>query len=116
MKALVSADYRCGLDGNFDGPELNDWRTHVSSDLGRLKRQFAKVAVREVGKLMAVRFSDRGTWAIIAHPLWDPDRPIGLLAEAIAALETERSAFTIVDSFNLSRRPITIREAVQGGA
>jgi hypothetical protein len=115
LKALASKEYACGMDGRFEGPELQDWRTQVDNDLVRIRRQFAKAIVRDAGGLKAVRFADKGPWAIVAHPLWDPERPAGLLADAITVLESERVGFMIVDSFNLARRPVTVREAVQGG-
>jgi len=116
LKALASANYTCGLDGNFSGPELMDWSRHVDTELFGIKRQFAKAIVRDAGPLKAIRFDERGSWAIIAHPLWDPERPTDLLAAAVDTLLSEKLPFVIVDSFNLSRRPVTVREAAQGGA
>lgn len=116
LKAFESSDYTCGLDGRFDGPELSDWHGHVGIELEKICRQFSSAVVRDFGPLKAVRFRDRAPWAIVAHPLWDPERPTGLLLQAVENLSASGEAFVIVDSFNLSRRPVTIREATLGGA
>ena len=110
LKAMQDASYSCGLDRNFDGVELRNWRALVAGDVARLQRQFSRVQVRDLGLLRAARFDGARRWAIVAHPLWSPDTPTGILADAIAALGGE--PYVIVDSFNLARRPVAIRRAI----
>lgn len=110
LEALADHSFRCGLDGRFDGLSLRMWRTLVDRDIIRLRRQFRATEVRDVGPLKAVQF-ERGTrWGIIGHPLWDADLLDGCLGAAAAALGDE--PFTVIDSFNLARRPVTIRRAL----
>ena len=116
LKALASPNYQCGLDGNFVGPELADWKQLVEADLVGVSRRFNKAIVRDVGSLRAVKFDQNGAWGLIAHPLWEKKDPSGLLAAAAGVLLSEGVPFMIVDSFNLTRRPVTVREALRGGS
>jgi hypothetical protein len=68
---------------------------------------------KQLGPLWAVRFDGSAKWAVIAHPLWDSASPSGLLLDAVNDLRGE--PFVIVDSFNLARRPVTIRRAILEG-
>ena len=43
-----------------------------------------------------------GLQVIVVQPLWDTDRPRGILAEARAAAEAEKVLY--LDTFNLLRR------------
>jgi hypothetical protein len=110
LEALNREDFRCGLDGRFEGLALRMWPQLVERDLRRLQRQFSTTEVREIGSLRAVRFERSTRWGVIGHPLWDPETLDGLLGEAVARLGGQ--PFTIIDSFNLARRPVTIRRAL----
>jgi hypothetical protein len=113
LQVLADANYRCGLDGNFVGHALSTWPELVERDIWRIQRQFARVETRSLGRLWAVRFDGAGRWAIVAHPLWDPAAIDGVLLDSARALEG--APFVVVDSFNLARRPVTIRRAVMEG-
>jgi len=110
LEALAREDFRCGLDGRFDGLALRMWPTLVERDIRRLRRQFTGTQIRQVGSLWAVRFESDTRWGLIGHPLWDAEALDGSLGEAALALGDE--AFTVIDSFNLARRPVTIRRAL----
>ena len=86
----------------------------VERDVWRLERQFTRMQSKQVGSLWAVRFDGSPKWALIAHPLWDAAGPTGLLLDSANALGSD--PFVIVDSFNLARRPVTIRRAILEGA
>lgn len=113
LHALADGGYPCGLDGDFRSPALRAWRALVERDVWRLERQFGRLKSRQLGSLWAVKFDGSPKWAVIAHPLWDANRPSGLLLEALNALGGD--PFVIVDSFNLARRPVTIRRAILEG-
>ncbi len=68
--------------------------------------------MRSAGELRALRFRPSSPWAIVAHPLWNAQNPHGRLASAIKDMDGE--AFVVIDSFNLARRPVTIRGALLG--
>jgi hypothetical protein len=113
LHALGDDRFRCGLDGDFSSSALRAWPALVERDVWRLERQFARMQSKKVGSLWAVRFDGSPRWAIIAHPLWDPASSSGLLLDAANALDGE--PYVVVDSFNLARRPVTIRRAVLDG-
>jgi DEAD/DEAH box helicase domain-containing protein len=113
LHALADAEYGCGLDGEFQSPALRAWPALVEKDVWRLERQFARMQSRNLGSLWAVRFDGSPKWAIVAHPLWSPTHPSGSLIDAIDDLGGD--PFVIVDSFNLARRPVTIRRAILEG-
>lgn len=110
LNALHDGGFRCGLDGDFSGPALRTWAALVEQDVWRLERQFGRLQKKRAGALWALRFVDSTRWALIAHPLWDPSGSSGLLLDAINELGDE--PFSIVDSFNLARRPVSIRRAL----
>jgi DEAD/DEAH box helicase domain-containing protein len=110
LEALARQDFRCGLDGRFEGLALRMWPTLVERDIERVRRQFNETVLRRAGLLWAIRFGRDTRWALVAHPLWDREELDRCLGDAVAALNDE--PFTIIDSFNLARRPITIRRAL----
>lgn len=113
LHALHDATFQCGLDGRFDTVALRTWPDLVAADVQRLKRQFPQAKVRQEGPVWAVKFDGASKWAVIAHPLWDPDEPSGCLLDAVRAFD---GALVIVDSFNFSRRGGAIRRAILDGA
>ncbi|WP_438018614.1 DEAD/DEAH box helicase [Sorangium sp. So ce315] len=113
LHTLADSGYRCGLDGDFGSPALRAWPALVERDVWRLERQFGRMQSRQLGPLWAVRFDGSPKWAVIAHPLWDSVSPSGLLLDAVNGLGGQ--AFVVVDSFNLARRPVTIRRAILEG-
>jgi hypothetical protein len=111
LSALADPDFACGLDGHFTAaPYLRTWTENVDRDVTRIKREFPNVESREYAGLRALRFDKTSRWALVAHPLWDTHTPKGILADAVTKLS--REPFAIVDSFNLSRRPVAIRSAL----
>jgi len=114
LDTFANANSACGLDGNFGTPALQEWSALVERDVWRLEHQFTRLQSRQVGVLWAVRFDGSPKWALIAHPLWDASGPTGILLDAVNTLGND--PFVIVDSFNLARRPVTIRRAILEGA
>ena len=114
LQALADPGYQCGLDGDFESPALRTWSELVEKDVWRLERQFGRMQSRRLGSLWAAKFDGSPKWAIIAHPLWDSTSPSGMLLDAANELGDE--PFVVVDSFNLARRPVTIRRAILEGA
>lgn len=113
LQVLDDAAYRCGLDGDFTRHALRTWPEVVRRDVRRLERQFAGLQTRPLGRLWGIKFDGATRWAIVGHPLWDPTAIEGVLLAAAEALAGQ--PFVVVDSFNLARRPVTIRRAVMEG-
>ena len=108
LSALLRPDYMCGLDGTFASDfALRTWKTNVALDAQRVLLEFPKTELKAAGELTALRFDKASPWAIVAHPLWNPEVPGDVLKEALEVFDGELCQ--IVDSFNLARRPVTLR-------
>lgn len=113
LNAMADPLYQCGLDGDYSSVALRSWRDLVAKDVKRVQRQFSRVTARALGPTWAIKFDGAPAWAVIGHPLWDASNPIGVLATVLKELGTDD--FVVVDSFNIARRPITIRRAMLEG-
>ncbi len=112
LRTLVDPTFSCGLDRRFDSaPELQDWLTVAEGHARGMARQFGRDGgeVSAIGGLPAFRFDrNRDDWALVVHPLWSRDSPEGLLDEAMEAFRGRH--LSLVDTFNLARRPVFVRE------
>jgi DEAD/DEAH box helicase domain-containing protein len=103
LRILFKSNYRAGLDGNFDFPELQNWfqaavihRDNFINVFDNLQpREFSGLPGFEVGNLRV----------IITHSLWDIKNPQGILAQAVASALSGGFQVNYLDTFNLSRRP-----------
>lgn len=98
LRFLYSAAYRCGVDGNFESPELIDWPVTAV----RLRDSFCQSFSAEAcdyAMLPGLRVGVHEV--IVTHPLWDTHAPQGVLAQAVAAANGEPR---FLDTFNLLRR------------
>ncbi len=114
IETLRSAAFTCGLDGNLDGHYgIRTWGKLVKQDCARALLQFPGSDSRSLrgGKIHAIKFAGASRWAIVGHPLWEFDNPTGMLLEAADELGGNP---IVVDSFNLARRPVLVRQAVIG--
>lgn len=107
---LNNASWRCGLDGNFKGAGLTGWpdlARGYAQDMGR----FSEVEMRDVAGLTAFRFAETTQWNVIVHPLWDADMLEGIVGAAADEIEeTTGSLPTFVDTFELARRLVRVRQ------
>ena len=100
LLALQSVGFRCGLDGDFSGPDLDGWVDKATILRNSFSTSFP-VQARDFGPLPGLEVKDRKV--LVTHPLWDLSRPVGLLAEAMAACG--QANLLTLDTFNLLRRP-----------
>lgn len=113
LRTLVEPGFTCGLDGRFSGtPEIADWPELARRSAEQMARRFGRDGgeVTTIGSLPAFRFDRaRDDWALVVHPLWNRTDPLdGLLAEALGAFRGRH--IEPVDTFNLVRRPVLVRE------
>jgi ATP-dependent helicase YprA (DUF1998 family) len=104
-RALIDPDYTAGADGNFNAPELTDWRLMVEEALVRVARGSSDLEVITGSALPAVRLTRPGGNAVIAihHPFWRVEGTISPLIEQMYALHP--GPVRLIDSFELARRP-----------
>lgn len=101
LRVLASSDFRCGLDGIFTAPDLEDWMQAARDLRDTFCQSFRGCVPRDFGPLPGVELGARRV--IITHPLWDQARPSGYLAEAIAAVDIDTPP-RFLDTFNILRR------------
>ncbi|MEG3939794.1 DEAD/DEAH box helicase [Microcoleus sp. S36b_A3] len=104
LRGLASSDFRCGLDGNFSTPDLEDWVLKATALRDTFCASFS-CSAQQFGPLPGLIVGDISV--IIIHPLWNIDCRQGLLNEAkkAAATVAEADRILYLDTFNLLRRP-----------
>lgn len=123
LRILKHHDYLCGLDGNFNYPELiygdsKDWIDFAFKEAENYAISF-NGNVNQYGQLPCI--STRTEDVIVIHPLWDINKPIGILHESILALKSSsghigsKSTPKYIDTFNLLRRPSWCHKMIEGG-
>jgi hypothetical protein len=100
LKCLYSPSYRCGLDNNFNTPELSRWlesatilRDNFSEFFGYQPETFG----------ILPGFSSNERRFLVVHPLWDLNTPGDVLNQAKA--EADDRIVGYVNTYNLLRRP-----------
>jgi hypothetical protein len=110
LQILNDASWRCGLDGHFEGPALRDWQNlarRYAQDMGR----FSDVEICEVAGLVAFRLEPtKPRWALVVHPLWDFASLEGVIGRAYDELDGPGASITPVDTFDLARRLVKVRQ------
>lgn len=113
MRVLNDSTYKCGADGNFSQfIELNGWLEFATDLRNGFSESFGMRTVDEVQDLPIIKWHARDKNVImIVHPFWDMKN----MREAnwIAEIKNELDEYTrsrggklsIVDTFNLHRRP-----------
>jgi DEAD/DEAH box helicase domain-containing protein len=102
LRVLVSDTFQCGLNGNFSNPDLEGWLQTATQLRDTFCTSFSSCHPREFGSLSGFEIGSKQV--IIVHPLWNLKNPSGLLADAIAAEQTD-TPIRYLDTFNLRRRP-----------
>jgi DEAD/DEAH box helicase domain-containing protein len=111
LRTFIDPGFACGLDGDFVVPELRDWNRLAQLGADEMARRFGRGGgeVATIGALPAFRFNrSQDDWALVVHPLWSRDAHDGLLADSVAAFRGRQ--LELVDTFNLARRPVRVRE------
>lgn len=107
LRILGDENYRCGLDGRFDTPELSDWPKHARRARDSFAKDFGCTPL-EYGEgtttLPGMELKDRKI--IIVHPLWRTDAHMSdIVADAAAFAHVGGGKLYFLDTFNLARRP-----------
>ncbi len=105
LKTLQCPNYRVGLDGDFEAPELHGWPDSAGILRDSLVAHFNDYKPETWADVPGFTVGQRRI--LVVHPLWDTRRPAGLLADAIVAAGGD--VFRYIDTFNLLRRPAYCR-------
>ena len=108
LHQCLDADFSCGLDSRFDACYgLADWPTLAERYADKMRQLGSSTEIRQTNSgLWAFRLSQRHPWVLIVHPLWDVERPVGILARALDELGHQTLK---VDTFELARRSWKVR-------
>ena len=99
LNMLQDPEYKCGLDGQFNTPELDGWLDSASELCKNFASQFNFVT-KTWGGLPGFEVGSKRV--IIVHPLWDKKNRSDIVAEAEA---NAGGHVAFLDTFNLLRRP-----------
>lgn len=113
MRVFSDHTYTCGADGNFNQYiELNNWLSFATGLRDSFASSFGFMYLEDVRGLPIIKWGARQLNVImIVHPFWDMKniRVANWLAEIRAEMEdyvnSRNGRLSIVDSFNLHRRP-----------
>ncbi len=112
FRLMVDANYTVGIDGNFNYPELQDWKSLTTSLLITLKQSFGmNCEIHDEGILPYMKFDD-DEFVFAIHPLWTADNFNILLSRAIRNAGARRERVVTIDTFNLVRRIGTCYEYI----
>lgn len=101
LRILSESAHLCGIDGNFDFPELSGFLESSAALRTNFCQSFQSCEPAEFGSLHGWRVGGRNV--IVIHPLWSTARPGGMLAEALSLISQDDNV-RMVDTFNLYRR------------
>ena len=127
LKSMLDADFKCGLDADFDHPGLIDWLELATKQAEIMVARFGSptndLRFFADGNVPAFRIdlgqNLKSPWILVAHPLWDWDTTNDILDGTIlSAAEEEASedgdgVVLCWDTFNLTRRQVLVREEIR---
>ena len=113
MRVMSDASYVCGANGNFaQYIEIRDWLAYATGLRNSFAQSFGFTHLTEVNGLPVIKFGrNQKNVIMIVHPFWDLRniRVANWLAELKAEIDEYTSSrngkISIVDTFNLHRRP-----------
>ncbi|NJL89202.1 MAG: DEAD/DEAH box helicase [Coleofasciculaceae cyanobacterium SM2_1_6] len=103
LRVLAKDNFSCGLDGSFDTPDLDGWLDTATKLRDTFCSSFSYCSPQQFGELVGFTLGDKKV--IVVHPLWDLNKRVGLLADAVAKVEDPSQVVRYLDTFNLLRRP-----------
>lgn len=113
MHVMSDPTFVCGTDGNFNQyVELRDWHAFAKELRNSFAQSFGFTHLSEINGLPVINFGkNQKNVIMIVHPFWDLRniREANWLAEVKAEIDEYASSrngtVSIIDTFNLHRRP-----------
>ena len=112
LKTLIDKDYKCGIDNNFNGPELKGWMDKAKSLRDNFCQNFSIRQSKDYGKLPGFSINNKNI--VILHPFWkNKDAQAPLIVNAMQeARENSSQKPIVIDTFNLLRRPSFVYQKI----
>lgn len=101
IRILNDMNYKVGLDGEFQTPELSGWLESAFKARDVFVQSFNGYSKIKLGILPGITAGNKTF--VLVHPYWDFRRPTGILAEAIA--DAKNGVNAPMNTFDLIRRP-----------
>ncbi|HRE40624.1 MAG TPA: DEAD/DEAH box helicase [Ignavibacteria bacterium] len=113
MRVLSDSNFVCGTDGNFNQyVELRDWLAFAIELRNSFAQSFGFTHLSEINGLPVIKFGrNQKNVIMLVHPFWDLRniREANWLVEVKAEIDEYASSrngtVSIIDTFNLHRRP-----------
>jgi Lhr-like helicase len=113
LRIMYDENYACGTDGNFSSYiELSDWLDFAKGLRDKFAESFGFTIREEIQDLPVIKFGrNQKNIIMIVHPFWDLKniREANWLAEIKMEIDnyttTRNGKVSIIDTFNLHRRP-----------
>ncbi len=115
MRVMSDATYVCGTDGNFNQYiELRDWLEFATELRNNFAQSFGFTHLSEINGLPVIKFGrNQKNIIMIVHPFWrirlddiQGDSWIDeILVEARIETQSKGGSLSVIDTFNLHRRP-----------
>lgn len=113
MRILSDLTFVCGTDGDFSSHlELRDWLSFATDLRNSFAQSFGFTHLAEINGLPIISFGrNQKNVILVVHPFWDLRniREANWLAEIKAEIDehtsTRNGLVSIIDTFNLHRRP-----------
>jgi hypothetical protein len=121
LQAMIDPSFSCGLNGDFDAIGIRDWKdtaTGLARSMASLfDGQFRMFAASQVPGFKLRMAGQETPWILIRHPLWnwEPERMQegSILCEAVSECGDNQGRVLCIDTFNLSRRKVKVREWIK---
>ena len=113
IRVLNDSTFKCGTDGNFNSYlELSDWLAFATELRNSFAQSFGFTHLGEINGLPIITFGrNQKNTIMIAHPFWDlsslreENWLAGIKAEIDEYTTSRNGHVSIIDTFNLHRRP-----------
>lgn len=112
LRVMNDSTFVCGADGNFNFVELRDWLAFATELRNAFAQSFGFANIAEIKGLPIIKFGrNQRNVIMIVHPFWNLRNfsEANWLAEIYNEIkehtESNGGKISIIDTFNLHRRP-----------
>lgn len=111
LRVMNDSSFVCGTDGNFNFVEMNNWLAFATELRNGFAQSFGFSHTAKIKGLPIIKFGKNQKHIImIVHPFWDMEKKANnwindVKNELTDYTRTSGGKLSIVDSFNLHRRP-----------
>jgi hypothetical protein len=112
LRVMNDSTFVCGADGNFNFVELHDWLAFATKLRNAFAQSFGFSNTSEINGLPVIKFGrNQRNVIMIVHPFWnlrnfsEANWLAEIYNEVKENVDRNGGKISIIDSFNLHRRP-----------